>query len=412
MPLFIKAGFWERARNGYKGWLDLTKAIQDEIPAANPLITNVTYEGLVTLINDGGLTPGAQYKITDFATTHYIVTSGTILDPVPNVGVNEALIVTASSSNTIDKEAKSILYPQDIIHYDWNPANWLEDASFVDTGVIVPGFKGVIYFRHDTLLDNYMGYDFRNVKFRRWAKAVNDLGFDTPYTSLTDTGNGYVDFLTFVEGTDTGTYELSVRSNHFDSFKDNLSYGDSIKSILTNNIFFIGDDPYYFSIYSNSIGVENFNNTIGGDFYNNIIGGFFNTNIIGTGFYNNVINNGFYRNTIDIYFYENNIGNRFNNNTIGNGFNINTISTYFYNNIIGNNFNNNTIDNNVYFTTIGNNFQSNNIRDFFNGSGIDFSLSTHVYAPYNCDLFLTPNGSKKLSYCNDAGVIQVVAANA
>ena len=48
--------------------------------------------------------------------------------------------------------------------------------------------------------------------------------------------------------------------------------------------------------------------------------------------------------------------------------------------------------------------------DDFNGTGIDFSLSTHIYATYNCTLFTSSDTSKKLSYC-DGTVFQIVAAN-
>jgi hypothetical protein len=147
--------------------------------------TSISYADLMTLIGSSGLTPGAQYLITDYATVHYIVDGNYIPDLTTIItGVTEPLIVTADSVNTIDKEAKSTLYPQDIIYYDPSPTKWLYDLSFSDTSgpTIIPGFKGVIYFRHDTILDNYMGYDFRNVKFRRWDTNVGMWSDATPYT--------------------------------------------------------------------------------------------------------------------------------------------------------------------------------------------------------------------------------------
>ncbi|MEO6304883.1 MAG: hypothetical protein ABIP51_17110, partial [Bacteroidia bacterium] len=142
--------------------------------SGTPLI-DVTYSAIKTLITGSLLVPGQQYRITDFNTVHYIVDGNGnqyLTDII--TGTVEPLILTAIGINILDKEAKSALFPHDKIYYDLNPANWLQDLSFSDlttdsnNPVIVPGFKGVIYFRHDTLLDNYMGYDFRNVKFRRW----------------------------------------------------------------------------------------------------------------------------------------------------------------------------------------------------------------------------------------------------
>jgi hypothetical protein len=131
---------------------------------------NVTYSELMNLISSSALKKGTIYTITDFNTVHYIVDANGLQYSTIITGINEPLTVTATSTSTITTLAYSALYPQDVIYYDPYPANWSDDLSFFNfnTSTIVPGFKGVIYFRHDTLLDNYVGYDFRNVKFRRW----------------------------------------------------------------------------------------------------------------------------------------------------------------------------------------------------------------------------------------------------
>ena len=140
---------------------------------------NITYANLVTKVNNNTLSAGKQYKITDFATIHYLVDGNSNQDIATIfTGDNEPLIVTATSTNKLDKVAYSLLFPQDTIYYDFSPTRWLLDQSFGDittdsnNPTIIPGFKGVIYFRHDTVLDNYMGYDFRNVKYRRWKSNI------------------------------------------------------------------------------------------------------------------------------------------------------------------------------------------------------------------------------------------------
>ncbi len=137
-----------------------------------PIITLVTYNELVSLINSNSLNPGLQYKITDYRTRHYIVDyehnrySGAGNEVT---GVLEPLIVTATSENTIDKEAKSSLYPNDLIYYDckYQKIGYM-NSIFVDAdvsaSVIISGFTGVIYYRYDALLDNYFGYDFQECK--------------------------------------------------------------------------------------------------------------------------------------------------------------------------------------------------------------------------------------------------------
>jgi hypothetical protein len=390
-----------------------------------PIIIEVTYDELVTLINSNLLNPGLQYLITDFNTRHYIVdANSTRYTGSTNeiTGINEPLIVTATSTNTIDKEAKSSLYPQDIIYYDWNIENWLNDISFANAEQIISGFTGVITFRQDTLLDNYMGYDFRNVKFRRWETLTPtwdpgtiynknyhtnyqgyiyislsgntnqepnsnsdywvqllDLSLTTywnnkpSYTNgITSNPNVYADFLTFVEISGTpATYELSCRSNHFENSTNE-------RTILSNNVFFLQDGDGY-TMYDNKIASGNYGNTIGSYFYfniietyfyNNIISNIFNENIIGNNFsynttgynfYANSIGNDFYSNSIGHNFYYNNIGNNIESNTIGPWFSYNTIGNSFYNNIIGKWFSSNNICNNFTENNIGNNFYYNNM---------------------------------------------------
>jgi hypothetical protein len=147
----------------------------------------ILYVDLMTAISTSDLTAGSYYLITDYKTIHYIV-DGNGLQYLSDIieGDAEPLLVFATSVNTLDKIAFSSLYPKDIIYYDYNSANWLLDYSFSDltdpiNPVIIPGFKGVIYFRHDTILDNSMGYDFRNVKFRRWDTAVPEWDDETLY---------------------------------------------------------------------------------------------------------------------------------------------------------------------------------------------------------------------------------------
>ena len=94
--------------------------------------TDITYANLVTPIGASTLTPGGFYRLTDFATKHYIVDAGltqyTVGDGIIT-GPNEPLIVMAVATNGINGMAFSETYPGDIIHYDWNPANWLGSAS-------------------------------------------------------------------------------------------------------------------------------------------------------------------------------------------------------------------------------------------------------------------------------------------
>lgn len=117
------------------------------------LVEDITYAALAVKVGASTLEPGKEYNITDFATTHIIPNTGGVV----NVGSVEPLIVMATSVNKLDTVAKSVAYPKDIIHYE-----------FVDS-TTAGGDKGRIYFRKDPVKNISTQYDWRNVKFRRWA---------------------------------------------------------------------------------------------------------------------------------------------------------------------------------------------------------------------------------------------------
>lgn len=386
----------------------------------------VTYTELVALITSNSLLAGKSYLLTDFRTTHYIVDGfgNQFLSSIISAPI-EVLTITATGGNTVDHCVYSSLYPQDVIRYDWNPLNWLKDLSFADlttdseNPTIVPGFKGVIYFRHDTLLDNRLGYDFRHVKFRRWKSLtpawvsgvynetdsvrvgnliftslvsgntqepvdVNStqwtLVFDLSKTEyiissitgttgfFTDTAS-FIDALTFTEGAGTAIYEICCRGNHFETFKDSYDYQDVSSTILSNNVFFLQDEGY-FSVYNNTMAPASFGNTIGGAFHHNDIGTFFSNNLLHDGFNFNAISHSFIRNKIGKNFKYNTIGQNFNNNfistdfarnDIGDGFQANLIGYMMKSNSIKDDFNNNKVFTNFLGNKVGNTFNNNTI---------------------------------------------------
>ncbi len=364
-------------------------------------------------------------------------------DPII-IGTLEHLIFMATSANTISREVYSKEYPQDIIHYDWNPNNWLKDLSFADAEVtaliIIDGFKGVITFRHDTLLDNYAGFDWRNCKSRRWkinvpiwvvtveyhagdyityinnkiyrgiatgtgqvptesssAYWVEQLDLNlSEYWNIDPTGSFFIpsgniffDFKLFAEGLNTALYEKCCRNNHFGGYKDNYSDYMFIATILSNDVFHL-QDLNIVSVYSNSIERSGYD-TIGGIFCLNVVSRF-NANKIGDNFNINTIGD-------------------FVNNLIGKQFNSNVIGANFNNNVIGNYFDGNTISGMFISNTIGYYFYQNFVENTFDS--VDFSSATHVYATYNCTLFTDSLGNKKLSYIDGTtGLLVVVNANA
>ena len=394
------------------------------------ITTDVTYSELVTLIQTNGLNQGLNYLITDFKTIHYlidgnnadVVLEGGTGDTAVHSGDTEPLLVSAISVSGISTIAYSENYPNDIIHYDWNPDNWLSDIGFSGGDEeVVTGFTGVINYREDTKNNNIFGYDFRNVMNRRWVLNQTDypiwtgtttysfgdnvqVSGDGAYVSIADSNtdnavsattywakiidyttteywclnsddaqdiNDYDDSLTFVS-TD-GAYDDCVFQNSFfvgRNDDDNSSTG----SILPNNIIILHDDGLP-TVFNNNVGGYFQCNTIDGSYFmENTIRNWFNSNIINFSFQENVIDSSFNNNTIGGDVQRNSFGYGFNSNVIGNTFTDNIIgknsngNIFGYNNnnnLVGNDFQTNMIYTNAQKNVIGNDFKNNVIPDSF-----------------------------------------------
>lgn len=160
--------------------------VVDDLPSGGG-VTDVTYAELVALIGASGLVPMAYYKITDFATKHYIAFFDVDLEDWAAItagdgiitGSAEPLIVQAATTSTLFQQARSTVHLQDELLYDWDPDNWLADIAFATGGdTIISGFKGVITWRHDMINDIEAGFDWRECKFRRWAAELPDAWSD------------------------------------------------------------------------------------------------------------------------------------------------------------------------------------------------------------------------------------------
>jgi hypothetical protein len=407
---------------------DLNGLLNEAIPT--------TYANLIDLRNAAELEVGKKYLITDYVPVWNIFDGGTMNIEEYQAGIGEMLIVTAATSTTIFKEAISTTYPSDTIYYSLDLIDD-RDIGFGDgAGNPIAIFKGMIYYRKDTIQNVETHYDFRNVKFRRWA--VDAVAFDNgtsyakkavckssngkiykcitattgegdPAVNTADwilwldiTANAFVswtaDKTKFKIGNITTTNLIinnvtaGVDYDDFYTFGDwynwvkNVSIGmiDLERTIKEysyatqlNNIVFKTIDEFH-TCFGNNIGSNCWNNTIGNKFYSNTIGNDFYSNTIGNKFYSNTIGNNFYSNAIGNDFYSNTIGNGFYSNTIGDAFNNNTIGEEFNYNTIGNYFGSNTIGNGFGSNTIGNYFYSNTIGNkfYYNTIGNNFKYNT------------------------------------
>jgi len=413
------------------------------------VVTNVTYNELSELINDSGLTTNSSYLITDYQTVHIIPNTeywnnlqigkeyiiyhlfksnnpddesddfsnvGYLSDGVPFVSTNEypnywdntyvydystdylftsqiePLLVTSSSVDTLKPEAYSTLYSQDVIYY-----NHKSDQ------IITPGCtKGYIYRRVDTLHDNDISFDFRNVKFRRWQIDVTNIWISSTTYNRNDVvlcGNS--DIYICLSDNVTNIDPIQDSDNFWKIFEwSNLSYisiyPDSC--YIGNNVEIMCSTGYtdynmwsdwtnYLSSYSNKIGSSNsqygdlirYSNSVifGGDFNCNTIGSGFDGNNIGSNFRNNIIGSEFNNNTIGMDFMNNTIGSGYYQNSIGKGCQYNIIGSEFGNNTIGSSFSNNIIVSSFSSNNIGRNFDNNNVVSYFRNNTIGISCENN-----------------------------------
>ena len=450
MPTFIKTGYWERASKGLKGWLNLDNLVRDiassvvstdEIGAikganspspTNPFatmndvgeggggVTDILYNNLVSAIDEGGLVEGSYYRITDFATVHWMTevnlseeTFPYILDEgnrIIHTGANEPLIVIATSSNTISTEAWSATYPQDIIKYDWNPANWSSISAFVDSddGVTpVTGFKGVIIRREDTLLANKVNFDYREITYRLWnieqtawdvATEYNAgsfvqygtkiyYGLDTgtgmePETTegwesywrlLLDLNDGTGGMNSYVSFSSSGLYNISIDNNipivDTSDFVDRTMFADDISShnqfdectFVPFTIF--GTECSYNSFgigcSSNTFGTGCYINSFGTNCYYNSFGTRCSYNSFGTECYFNTFGTGCYINSFGTNCYGNTFGTNCSSNTFGTNCSSNTFGTGCSYNSFGTRCSYNSFGTRCYYNSFGTECSSN-----------------------------------------------------
>jgi hypothetical protein len=401
---------------------------------------SMTYSNLYSLVTTSGLTVGQRYIINDYQTVYTIPNTG-----ITNTGITEPLLVTAISTSNLMSIAYSTLYPKDVIYYD-----------IVNNETMVPGCnntnggKGYIYRRIDTLKNNDIGFDYRNVKFRRWQISVSNTDTDgsvgtwkkgdvvlktgtaeiylklnsiqnakftdtnswkifnwdnlqyvSPLASnwyinnnnwLVPTTSNYKDYNMFSTVPTTGGTQSS-----YDNIYENNFHGNDSDIIKNSNTVFFGsifqNNTIGNSFYNNTIGNGFYNNTIGNSFYNNTIRNYFFNSTIRDSFYYNVIGSGFYNNNIKNNFTNNIIGVAFSNNTIGNSLYNNAIGEVFQNNIIWNYLSNNTIGNYFTYNFIGENFQNNTIGNNFNYNTIsnNFNHTTGIDFTVSHYVYMTFN---------------------
>ena len=392
-------------------WRDVYPSISDII---QPIIKK-THDELILIKNDSKLTIGQLYQITDHHTKHLIPYS------FPNAihsGTTEPLIVLATSNSTLNKQAYSVLFPNDIIYYDIADTSCEDGIWNVVQQKYLNGTTrtGKITYRKDITHNLETHYDWRNVRFRRWKVDCVDWICGHLYLQhdvvLDPNGNIYVCKALSCSGIispsiDTVNWELwldIITSTAFWGQTPNPNYFNvygitTINLIINNTVPGIDYNDYYtFTLtneLTNSSGIitDNAYGTAGIG-HNQIGLECVNSNIIkySTGISNMTYNNiilGITPNGNDEYFC---YSNKFGSNSFNLTFGGNCINTSF--------------DGDAHDLMFIGGQKNNKFKHSINS--INFTTATHIYNHDDCEIFTRQDGTTRLRYINNSDVLTVV----
>ena len=346
-------------------------------------VIETTYSELVEKRDNGELTPGYFYRITDYECT-------TTIEDTQSVGHSFDIIVQATSESALNENAKAANNQNDTyfrsananldawelkycIDNDTDRFEWADEDG-----------KGVVYYMKDEW-NNECPYDFKNIQFKRYkitgcpkspdlvgkysCKGIDGitLNQNNPYwvytfTVIDTNEDDIVDVSTLQRKymNDDGSYSL-VENNKIGDYYNSVGY-PCIMS-LPDNVFvtdtdLIDDYGGFNSYYSNTFGNGCGSNTFGNDCYYNTFGNTCTYNTFGNNCYRNTFGNDCYQNTFGNDCGSNTFGNYCQRNTFGNYCQRNTFGNDCQSNTFGNNCQSNTFGNTCTYNTFGNNASS------------------------------------------------------
>jgi hypothetical protein len=424
---------------------------------SDPLYVEVTYSQLYSLGASNSFVTASYYLITDFDSVYeqpdfyFDGTPKTVLDVKGKPAIPyQPILVMATSYDTLSPDAYQPYFSKDKIKYDftWNRTELDHSA------------KGRITERIDEF-GNRTDYDHRTIRYKRYkyysrgAQLTGTiLEYDCVDGFLKGTGASFSSQLSHGDiilidslsdlGYNVGLKVRTIIDDNTAGVEVDTLYSVGIPTLVTLNNstsinpvdysfdtksynFYIGVDEGIYTSYkevyfgqsdANDCDTEVYtfqsdvvDNKLG-DYAQVYLGGATNNVLILS---NNVFSdyNTFYNQigdkSINNHFYGNVSGNK-----IGNDFSGNIILGDCYNNTITNIFQNNffqDLNYNSFFAEFLNNisfsynFRYNTIKTPV--SDFDFTSATHVYAKYNCELFLNQAEVARLSYYNSSDVLTI-----
>lgn len=380
-------------------------------------ISNITYQELVELRNQGNLIKGRQYRIIDYVTT-------TAQDDTRSAEHQFDIIVTADDNKTLNEKARAIQHEGDEYFANSRLNAWelwycLDNDFLRFEWADEENGKGVIYRMIDEFGNN-LPYDFKNILFfhptivpeQQWwhtfSALVSHIQYNqwgstfsvyrNPEIDTTHQGVQYYGYSCDTKPTAWGNEnflitdsEIKTTSIMYNTEFSQLTFGGTLvvneehglietsrqgkKYVIYNN-FFAGDFTHQTMYPDGSNGVHViqqriksniftgnyiYENTFGATFYGNVFRGSVFNNVFGNDCYENSFTNTVSNNKVSGSFYRNTF-NGFDQNEIGNYMHDNVCNEYFANNVIDDNCANNTIEGGFTFNTCKDGFSYNTIK--------------------------------------------------
>ena len=317
---------------------------------------SITWSELKTLRDAGELTPGMQYRITDYTCT-------TIQEGTRAANHQFDIIVTADSENILNEVARAVKHEGDTYFANNDLSAWKiwycldNDATRFGWADSTNG-KGVIYRMIDEW-NNDIPYDFKNIQFKHpndtttyphyyYTFASDNVENNTDY-SLDIANNCYSN--TIME-----YIKENIRSLNQIVFIGAMCYSNSFAENCFNNSFddMCVDNSFGEGCSSNRIGQYCTNNSFGGLCLSNSLGIDCHNNIFGFVCGENTLGNSCTYNT----FRADCLNNSFAENCYGNTFeeycSYNTFDTGCYGNSFGSSSSNNTFGESCSYNSLGN----------------------------------------------------------
>ena len=258
-------------------WAKSNVAISSSGGGIAQTMTETTYSDLKNMRDNGTLTPGMWYRITDYECT-------TTQENTKSAGNKFDVIVLATSANTLSEQARAINHTPQEGETDYfansNLSAWqiwycLDNNTIRFAWADATNGKGVIYRMIDEW-DNDVPYDFKNIKFKHPLDTNTYPYYYYTFASEnvennTDNSLNIINFCCF--NTIKSSFEeiLYLNCNLFIgafSFENSLDFG-CINNFFEESCIYI------------TLGINCANNTFRPGCFNIILGGQCNKNELG-----------------------------------------------------------------------------------------------------------------------------------